>query len=313
MELYKNTLAAIGISLAVAASSDARADQPGTVHSDWTMESEHLSWDLNYTIYFPPGYAGNDRKYPVIYLMQGGADHTHNYWFHYGRAARVFDDAINAGEVPPFIAVAPDARRLNDLDYNTYYMNDADGAERWEDMFVKEFVPHIEEIYPVIAGAGNRAIVGLSMGGYAALYYALKYPEMFAAAAALSPAIRTDEQIASMDQTGYDRRYGKAWGMGLEGEDRLTEAYYAYSVFEQIENASNEAIAGTRLYIDTGADDVFFEGSVKLHAMLRSEGSTERTLRSDHRFMIREGGHDWEYWRTGLPGALRFVGGVLEQ
>ncbi|MBM9594207.1 alpha/beta hydrolase [Roseitranquillus sediminis] len=288
------------------------AQAAGTVEFDRAMESEILGWDLDYSIYYPPGFDENERKYPVIYLMQGGGSQTHNDWFLRGRAATIFDELISSGNMPPFIAVAPNARRTPEPEFNTYYMNDTDGGVRWEDMFVEEFVPHVEATYPVLASEDFRAIAGISMGGYAALAYSLKYPDMFVAAAALSPAIRTDEQIVNLDQPGYDRRYGKAWGMGLEADARLTDEYYSYSVFEMLENASDEVIGGTEFFVDTGADDIFFDGSVLLHSMLRSEGETERTLSSNHRFMIREGGHTWDYWRSGLPEAIRFIGDVIE-
>ncbi|PZX14374.1 enterochelin esterase-like enzyme [Palleronia aestuarii] len=300
-------IAAVGITLATAA----HAQEHGKVEYDLTMESEILGKDVEYTIYTPPGFDTDGRTYPVIYLMHGGGDGDNSDWYRFGQADDLFDAMIGSGAVPPFIAVTPDGRRDDTLEYNTYYMNDADGAVRWEDMFVEEFVPFVEETYPVIASEDARAIAGLSMGGYAALAYAMKYPDMFAAAVGLSPAVRTDEQIATLDQAGYDRRYGKAWGVGLEGEARLNEAYRANSVFDLADAASPEDIAATKLYIDTGADDVFFDGSVLLHQMLRSEGETERTLASDHRFMIREGGHTWDYWRSGLPEAIRFIGGVF--
>lgn len=288
------------------------ADTAGQVAFDRTMSSEILNKEVQYTIYLPPEFS-EDRDYPVIYLMHGGGDGDNSDWYLNGRADATFDRLINDGQVPPFIAVTPDGRRDDTMEYNTYYMNDADGGYMWEDMFVEEFVPFIEETYPAIPTEGARAIMGLSMGGYAALAYALKYPDMFAASAGLSPAIRTDRQITELEQEGYDRRYGKAWGLGLEGEARLNDAYYSNSVFHLIETIPADDLAATEFMIDTGSDDVFFEGSVLMHSMLRApRAGDERTFNSSHRFMIREGGHNWTYWRDGLPEATRFVMGVIE-
>lgn len=289
------------------------AETAGQVVFDRTMRSEILGKEIEYTVYLPPNFS-KDRGYPVIYLMHGGGDGDNSDWYLYGRADATFDTLINSGEVPPFIAVTPDGRRDDTLEYSTYYMNDADGGYRWEDMFTQEFVPFVEETYPVIADEGARAIMGLSMGGYAAVAYALKYPDMFAASAGLSPAIRTDQQIVALDQAGYDRRYGKAWGLGLEGEDRLNDAYYSNSVLHLLEALPEEDLSATEFYIDTGSDDVFFDGSVLIHNMLRGPyNADERTFSSNLRFRVREGGHNWTYWREGLPEATRFVMGVIEK
>lgn len=289
---------------ALFASANAWAE--GTVKEGQFMASQLLGRNVEFTVYLPPGFGRDERRYPVVYLMHGGGGGKNQDWYRHGSADRVFDRLIEAGDVPPFIAVTPDGRRDEEDRFNTYYMNDADGRYLWQDMFVKELVPFIEKSLPVIPGKKSRAILGLSMGGYAAVAYALKYPDMFAGAAALSAAFRTDQQIVDMDQAGYDRRYGKAWGLGLAGRDRLNQAYYANSVLDLVEKVPPDAIAGTPLYIDCGSYDDFFVGNAELHMKLTRLGI-------EHRFMAREGGHDWSYWRSGLEEATRFVGGILHQ
>lgn len=175
-------------------------------------------------------------------------------------------------------------------------------------------MPQVENRYRTLGEGKFRSAIGLSMGGYGSLIYAYRHEGLFAAVAALSPAIRTDAQILEMNQAGWDRRYGQTWGVGHEGEARLHDRYYADSVFRQIEDfTAAKRTLSTKLLIDTGADDVFFEGSVLLHRLLRSQGADERTLLSTHRFMVREGGHNWAYWQSGLPEALRFVSSVMER
>ena len=156
------------------------------------------------------------------------------------------------------IVVTPDGRRDAANRNNTYYMNDADGVFRWEDMFVQDFVPTLEKQYRAIGTQKARAIAGLSMGGYAAIAYPMRHPDLFVAAAALSAAVRTDNQIVSMDQARYDRRYGKAWGIGLAGETRLNERYRDYSVLVWWMLFLSGTLKATPLYIDCGAGDRFF-------------------------------------------------------
>lgn len=282
------------------------ASQPGKVLEGQKMQSTILKKAVDYTIYFPPGYEPGERDYPVIHLMHGGGDGQNQDWYRYGAANQVFDRLIESGDVPPFIAVTPEGRRDEDNKFNTYYMNDADGAYLWQDMFAQEFVSYVEEKYDVIPGKENRAILGLSMGGYAAMAFSLKYPDMFVGAAALSAAFRTDQQIVELDQPGYDRRYGKAWGVGLKGQDRLNDAYYANSVLDLVDKTPADKIKETAIYIDCGASDDFFVGNSELHLKLQK-------LEIEHRFMAREGGHDWTYWRTGLPEATRFIGELFRK
>jgi enterochelin esterase-like enzyme len=285
--------------MTVLASGEALAE--GTVKEGQFMSSQILKKNVEFTAYLPPGYGRDERRYPVIYLMHGGGGGKNQDWFRFGGADRVFDRLIEAGDVPPFIAVTPDGRRDEEDKFNTYYMNDADGQYLWQDMFVKEFVPHIEKSFPVMPGKKSRAMLGLSMGGYAAVAYSMKYPDLFDSAAALSAAFRTDQQVADMDQAGYDRRYGKAWGPGLKGRDRLNQAYYANSVLDLVDKVPADAIGKTPLYIDCGSYDDFFVGNAELHLKLSKLGV-------EHRFVAREGGHDWLYWRSGLEDATRFVG-----
>ncbi|MBP0616496.1 alpha/beta hydrolase [Jiella mangrovi] len=270
------------------------------------MPSRILGKDVYYTVYLPPNYDAGNRKYPLVYLMHGGWDGRNEDWFRYGGVDQILDRMINSGELPPFIAVTPEGRRDEDNQFYTYYMNDADGGYRWEDMFRQEFMPHVEKTYRVIEGKYARNIIGLSMGGYAAIAYALKDPELFASAAVLSGAFRTDAQTIALDQSGYDKRYGKAWGLGLRGVERLNEHYRANSVFELAKGFEPTGWGQTRFYIDCGADDVFFDGNAALHIAMRD-------LKIDHRFRVREGKHDWNYWRMAVPDALKFAGDTFRK
>ena len=309
----RNSLAAWAFSLAaLTLGSGAVAQQGGTVEFDVEFETDAVEWTPQYSVYLPPGYDAGSRLYPVIYLLPGGAGQSHRDWFLKGDASQTFDQLILSGEVQPFIAISPDPRRTPQPQFNTYYLNDVSGETRYKDMFLDGLVPHVEETYRALDDPEFRGIIGLSMGGFASLLFSLERPDMFVAAAALSPAIRTDDQILAMDQAGFDRRYGLTWGEGLEGQDRLTEKYYADNVFAMIESADQDTIEATEYFIDVGSNDIFFEGSVHLHNLLRSEGETERTLSGDHRFMVREGGHTWDYWRSGLPEAVRFVNSAMQ-
>lgn len=49
------------------------------------------------------------------------------------------------------------------------------------------------------------------------LIYALRHPEMFSAAAAFSPAVWTDQIMATDDKT-YEQMFARLYGTGLKGK-----------------------------------------------------------------------------------------------
>jgi enterochelin esterase-like enzyme len=300
-------LALIAGIIVLARCPSGKAGERGRVEEHLTLNSTILGKPVEYSIYLPPDYRTSERHYPIIYMLHGGDDGEDADWFRFAKINVMLDRLIGSGDIPAVIVVTPDGRREAANRNYTYYMNDADGVFRWEDMFVQDFVPTIEKQYRAIGTEKARAIAGLSMGGYAALAYAMRHPELFVAAAALSAALRTDNQIVSMDQAGYDRRYGKAWGMGLVGVTRLNDRYRDYSVLDMVDALPLQNLKATPLYIDCGAEDrFFFDGNAILHEKLRDKGVT-------HAFMSRPGGHDWDYWRSGMEGAVRFVAGRLQR
>lgn len=298
--MNRRWLLASAASAAVMKVRGARAASAGHVEERQSVRSVVLGKDVRYSIYLPPDYESGKRFYPILYLLHGGESGTDTDWFRFARIDVLLDRLIGDGRLPSLIVVSPNGQRDEVNINNTYYMNDADGLFRWEDMFFQDFMPAIEGRYRVMGGRGGRAIAGLSMGGYGALAYSMRHPRMFFGAAALSAAFRTDAQIVTMDQPGYDRRYGKAWGIGLKGDARLNSYYRAYSVLDMVDELPADNIRSTPFYIDCGAEDRFFDGNAILHEKLRDKGVA-------HQFIIRPGVHNWDYWISGSEGALLFL------
>jgi enterochelin esterase family protein len=61
--------------------------------------------------------------------------------------------------------------------------------------FEKELIPAIENSFPVIKESSQRAILGESMGGLTAAYFAFAEPRLFGMAGIQSPAFLTRPQI----------------------------------------------------------------------------------------------------------------------
>ena len=265
----------------------------GKLMESLTMESKILKKGVEYCIYLPPDYDSSQRHYPIVYLLHGYTD-DETGWVQFGEAHIAANEAIASREIPPMIIVMPDAGV-------TWYINDHDGKVRYEDMFFEEFIPYIESQYRVRSKKEFRAIAGLSMGGYGTLIYALKHPDMFAACAPLSAAIYTEDVVINHEQERWDRIEGVMYGKGVAGQDRISDHWKANNPLHVARNANSDTLKTVRYYFDCGDDDFLYKGNAAAHVLFRD-------LEIPHEFRIRDGAHNWTYWRTGIVDALKFLG-----
>lgn len=272
----------------------------GTVQEGLTIESEILGKTVRYTVYLPYDYDTSSRHYPVVYLLHGYGDDDTG-WVQFGEAHLIADEGIARREIPPMILVTPDAG-------TSWYINNHDGSVRFEDFFLEEFMPHVETRFRIRQERRYRGVAGLSMGGYGALIYSLRHPDLFAAAAAFSPAVYTAEQAATQPQDRWDAVERGLYGAG-SGTDRLTDHWRNHNPIEIVTRATDEereAMQRVRTYIDSGDDDFLYKGVALYHVTLRDHGMP-------HEFRVRDGGHQWSYWRSGLLDGLRFIGTSFHQ
>lgn len=284
------------IILGVVLSGLAIGQPAGKVLEQKVITSNILKKEVKYTIYLPPDYESSERYYPVVYLLHGYTD-DNTGWLQFGEINRYADKAIFEGIIPPMIIVMPNGD-------SSWYINSYDGKEMYEDFFIKEFIPVIESTYHIKAQKNYRGIAGLSMGGYGSLIYALKYPELFAAAAPLSAAVRSDDEMTAQD--GWEPIFGQLYGRGLKGNARLSKAWYSNSVLKLVADKSAADLKKVRYWIDCGDDDFLTKGNCLLHIAL-----VEKQV--PHEFRVRDGSHSWTYWRTGITDALHFIGQSFHQ
>ncbi len=267
--------------------------QQGLVKESLKINSKAMGKEIKYNIYLPADYDKTNRSYPVLYLLHGYSD-DETGWTQFGEVQHIADKAIADGDAPAMIIVMPDAGV-------TFYINSADGKAKYEDFFVTELIPHIESGYRVRAKKEFRAVAGLSMGGYGTMIMATKHPDLFAAAAPLSGAFWSDDEISNMPAERYDGLLGGLFGKATSGKDRLTENWYKNSILKIIETTPVDKLKTVKYYIDCGDDDFLIKGNMNLHAAM-----TDKAI--PHEFRVRDGGHTWTYWRTALPEVMKFVG-----
>lgn len=270
-------------------------------------------------VLLPQGYASNtSTRYPVLYLLHGHggsyadwADPTHH------------GDAAGIVGTRPMIVVMPDGG------YDGFYSNwwgvDADGhngtvAPAWETFHLTDVVGYIDHTYRTIADRSGRAIAGLSMGGFGAMSYAARHPDLFSWSGSFSGAVDTDLDwplgpLAQQELSNLpDRKPADncIWG------DPVTNDV-AWQAHDPTELAGN--LANVHLFVasGTGAPDPdpkappynpaaaltehgIFQDTVSFLASLRLHGDAPPPGQI---YLYGPGTHAWYYWNRDLT---KFVG-----
>ena len=263
------------------------------------MHSRILKHDVHFSVCLPKNYYGVKQSFPVVYLLHGlGDDETS--WLEYGQITQFADKAVESGETVPMIFVMPEA-------FRTYYVNDYKGSFLYQDMFVKEMVPHIDSLFRTISDKQQRALMGYSMGGFGALILHLKHTDIFGTAVPLSISVRTDEQYMTEDASGWDDQWGRLFGEpGFKGADRITDYYKKNSPFHVLSKMTAAEMKNLNIYIDNGdKEQTLCRSNEELHILMRK-------MKFPHEYRVREGGHSFEYWVSALPNALRFISDAFE-
>jgi enterochelin esterase-like enzyme len=269
----------------------------GKVIEGLSFKSTVLRKDVAYAVYLPPDYVSSNRYYPVVYLLHGYSDNE-SAWIQFGEVQLSADRAIASREIPPMIIVMPDAGV-------SWYVNDVEGKNPYEDMAIREFIPYIDKTYRTRASRQYRAVGGLSMGGYGALVWALHHPELFSSCLAYSAAIHTEEEFAGLPEQRYQTWFAGIYGTGPNG-NRITEHWKKNSVLEMMSALPGEQVEQVKFYIDCGDDDFLYKGNSTLHIVMRDRNIS-------HEYRVKDGGHGWSYWRLNITEGLKFAGKIFQK
>ncbi|MEG2974608.1 MAG: alpha/beta hydrolase-fold protein [Comamonas sp.] len=256
------------------------------------VKSPALGRALTYNVYLPTGYAESTNvRYPVMYLLHGNGGNR-NDWHVKGKMQSTVDELVAKGQIPPAIFIMPDA--------NTNWYVDL--KEKMETAFIEDLMPHVEKTYRTINAREGRVIGGLSMGGYGAIRFVLKYPEKFQAAALLSPAIYNPEPPADSSA-----RHVKVFA------EPNTDGAYSKNVWQQYNYpALMDAFLAkgikVPMYINSGDDDEF---AIEADATLLY--SQLRKAKQPAELRIVNGKHEWMVWETTLGDSLKYVFSTVQR
>ncbi|WP_113922773.1 esterase [Cognataquiflexum aquatile] len=241
----------------------------GTVARRW-YDSPGLGMDRRLTIYTPPGYETSSEKYPVLYLLHG-AGGDEEAWIALGRTAQILDNLIAQGKAKPMIVVMPNGNVSQDAApgegsagfYKPQFMAPRTMDGSYEGSFM-DIIKFVESSYRVKADKSNRAIAGLSMGGFHTLHISRFFPNTFDYMGLFSAAIMPREDATGKVYSDFDN-----------------------TLTTQMKN-------GYKLYwIAIGKTDFLYKANVEYREKLDKMG-----MKYD--YVESEGGHTWRNWRVYL-------------
>ena len=146
-------------------------------------------------VYLPPGYDGSSKRYPVIYFLPTPFE-SYRAAFDHSGAQGLFDRAMMVGVIDKFIFISVD---MNTPLGCSWYVN-SPVTGNWEDFMIQELVPYIDSNFRTLPHRNSRGIAGDFMGGYGAIRFGMRHPDIFGSVYALHP-VGTGSGI----QTGYSR------------------------------------------------------------------------------------------------------------
>jgi S-formylglutathione hydrolase FrmB len=259
------------------------------------LNSKILKSPVHYCVYLPASYdAGATQhpaqKYPVLYFLHGLGDNEQTLFNSGGWT--LLDDLRRQHKMGEFLIAAPEGGR-------TFYINSADGSVRYSDFFFEEFVPLIETKYRIGKGRMNRAISGISMGGYGALRFAFSHPEMFSAVSAQSAALITE----SPQELDTAARSGAPLGKMLAAVfgSPIDVAHWKQNSPFVLAQRNLTAVRKLAIYFNCGKDDNygFEKGASALHEQLEKEGVK-------HEYHPYPGDHSLSYFLAHFTEVMEF-------
>ncbi|MGR2739352.1 alpha/beta hydrolase [Billgrantia sp. Q4P2] len=253
------------------------------------FSSEILGRDYHYSLYLPDGYHETNQAYPILYLLHGSFGSERD-WVESGNLKEIADRMIRNGVIPPTVIVMPGSE--------SWWIDGHNEAAR--SAFLDEFMFYVEETWQIVPQREWRAIAGLSAGGYGTLNFVLERPELFAAAAALSPA----------SYHPLPPRHSSAWRHPayLDAAGNFDEALWQRRNYTAYLDGYLEREETVPLYLSAGNRDAY--NAVHYARLVRQALAPHQP---DLVAMeVLNGGHTWRVWRASLPNALAWIGRFLQ-
>ena len=245
--------------------------------------SETLRTNTNIQIVIPDKF---DSPFRIVYLMHG-LHGNQGTWLDYSMLP-YYAREYNA------IFILPEAGR-------SFYLNLKYGRRYFD--YVSDELPEIaKKIFNISAKREDSAVMGCSMGGYAALRLALKKPEKFGFCGAISPACLYFKPM--LDALRKDPEPYRQ--TGPEAEETLTDLYCAYGddleyirdydISELVKDFPSSC-PQPKFYVTCGTED-----GLRKENLLFAKQVKNTSL--DYTYEEWNGDHEWYFFNEALKKTL---------
>jgi enterochelin esterase-like enzyme len=264
-----------------------------------SFHSDAVGSDMPYGIYLPKDYDAADKKdvkWPLVIWLHGMFE-DHLRFHGRGVGAPMLDQAVSEGKLPPCVFVLANGGRTS------MYINAGKGRE-YQDLIEKDLLDHVSQNYRVRQDRDGRALMGISMGGMAALRIGFTHPDLFKTIAVHSSAVFPEDPEQLPDRI---KKAAKDFGFSeVFGDPIDKEKWAATNPLGIVKKLDAKSLQGMRIYFDAGTQDrfQFCKSNAMLHDVL-AEKKIEHSWT-----LVQGGGHAWGsgFQPESLLASLMFVG-----
>jgi putative tributyrin esterase len=278
-----------------AATQSPTTNSGGCITADF--QAAHLEGkDMKFNVILPADYESHaDRRFPVLYLLHG----FYGNYTDWCTNTRLVDYARPYEE----IVIMPDGD-------NSWYVNSySEPKMQWEDCIIDDLIRYVDSHYRTKASREGRAIAGLSMGGYGALFLGLKHHDMFGAVASLSGVVavanleRWDVHTRNRFNNGQsqffeDIRRTLAADLGPENNPARSDED-PFLLIRSLTPANCP-----QLYLAIGWGDNLLDENREFVALLSE-------LKMPYRYSEVPGQHEWKVWDEQIQRVLALEAQVI--
>jgi S-formylglutathione hydrolase FrmB len=242
---------------------------PNVVMRDVTFHSAALDRNMQYRA-ARPASIGARAKLSVVYLLHGGGGNFRD-WSNYSDVAHFAELGL--------IVVMPEGD-------DSYYTNSAERPQdRYEDYIVTDLISDVEARFPAATGRANRAVVGVSMGGFGAVKLALRHPELYGFAGGISPAIDVPSRPFSIKRVPQWRHHSSIFGRWGSSTRRENDPF--------VLARSADPAKTPYLFLTCGEQEGLLPANRSFAALLAQRHFA-------YEFHTIRGAHEWNQWNGWL-------------
>jgi S-formylglutathione hydrolase FrmB len=162
---------------------------------------------------------------------------------------------------------------------------------------MEELIPDVQHRYRTIETREGRAIAGLSMGGYGALKFGVKYPQQFVFVASMSGALGAATWTAD-DLKGLEAIYRTLQPVYGPDNSPTRAANDLSKLYRELPAASIPSLPF--VYVDCGTEDPLLQVNRGFVDILMSR-------KIPHEYRQLPGKHAWEYWDAQVQEVLKIA------